>query len=139
MLRFERPRSATLHELRKRTKDHAHQLALLRSTWQGPMQARRSDVERLADLLGDDHDLTTLRATLLECADEPDTPAVLETTIGLIERRQVELRTEAERIAALIYAERPKAFARRLERYWRIWRRKAAGSPVRYRPRLVTV
>jgi hypothetical protein len=39
-----------------------------------------------------------------------------------IEARQADLAREAFLLGRRLYAERPKAFARRLRRYWEAWR-----------------
>jgi len=110
-----------LHEWRKRVKDLWYHTRLLEPLWGEVMDARRRALKALSDALGDDHDLVVLRALLAE------EPALLGGSDGgkvaaLIERRQRELRAEAARSGALIYAEKPQAYVRRLGAYWRVWR-----------------
>ena len=58
------PSDEGFHEWRKRVKDHRYHLELLRDLWPAQMKARRGEVKALGELLGDEHDLTVLRATL---------------------------------------------------------------------------
>ena len=58
------PCDERFHEWRKRAKDHRYHLELLRDLWPAQVKARRAEVRALGDLLGDEHDLSVLRATL---------------------------------------------------------------------------
>ena len=84
------------------------------------MRGHAEDAHRLADLLGDDHDLAVLRSTLVEL--DGQIPRDLDPVLGLIEHRRAQLQTEAMFLGERLYAEKPKAFVRRLRRYWRAWR-----------------
>jgi CHAD domain-containing protein len=111
---------ADWHEWRKAAKYHWYHVRLLRGVWRPVMEARSRALSRLADLLGDAHDLDVLQGLLAEVTpgDEGTQPLVFE----LIERRREELRTEARPLGERLYAERPRAFARRMRAYWRAWR-----------------
>ena len=50
-------------------------------------------------------------------------PAHRETLRALIEARQTSLLADALGAGERVYAEKPKAFRRRLRAYWRAWRR----------------
>ena len=75
---------------------------------------------KLADYLGDEHDLTVLRETALarhDCfSDEQTLPALL----ALIDRCQDALREKAIYLGLRLYEEKPKAFAARFGQYWKI-------------------
>jgi CHAD domain-containing protein len=109
-----RPSPEHLHELRKRSKDVWHAAQLL-----GPALGKRSTklrrrAHRLADVLGDDHDLTVLA----ERADAmPGTFAAGERELlhTVIERRQRTLRREGLRRAGKLYRRKPRKLVRRLE------------------------
>ena len=115
------PSAEAIHEWRKRVKDHAHHVRLLQDVWKEPMKARRRETETLGDWLGDDHDLEVLRATLPSCREHAGTKS-LRTVLAFIDERQGELRAAAMTIGARLYAEKPKAFARRFDGYWSSWR-----------------
>ena len=98
--------SEHLHAWRKRVKDLWYQQQLLKDSWPGVMKAQAKEAKKLSKLLGDDHDLTVL-------AEHVEDPEVHE----LVAKRRAELLQEARALGRRIYAERPKAFARRCRRY----------------------
>jgi CHAD domain-containing protein len=112
----ERERSVeALHEWRKRVKDLWYHQRLLRDAWTAPLKAMAAESHRLADLLGDDHDL----AVLAERVTGSEGSATLdnETLLSLIAERRAELQEAALELGHRIYAEKPKAYGRRLARY----------------------
>ncbi|HEU4706983.1 MAG TPA: CHAD domain-containing protein [Solirubrobacterales bacterium] len=112
-------READFHEWRKRAKDLWHELRLFAPAWPGPLEATAEEAHRLSDLLGDHHDLAVLREDLGERNLGEAGTAALEAAIG---RRQEELAAAAFPLGHRLYAERPKAFSRRLRRCWEAWR-----------------
>jgi CHAD domain-containing protein len=58
------PSDESLHEWRKRAKDHWYHLRLVRNGWKPLLRTTAEEAEQLSDLLGDDHDLAVLRASL---------------------------------------------------------------------------
>jgi CHAD domain-containing protein len=104
-----------LHHLRQRVVDHRYQMELVEPLW--PRQGRMwtEEAERLRDRLGRCQDLEILKR--LTGPHQPLahwrsrlTPACAERTTELAQR--------AARIALRLFAERPKAFRRRLEALW---------------------
>jgi CHAD domain-containing protein len=93
-----------LHEWRKRVKDLWYQSRLLEAAWPGTFDALAGEAHALSDRLGDDHDLGVLAEQLPELALR-------------CHRRRAELQDEAFAIGARLYAEKPKAFARRMAAY----------------------
>ena len=100
------PSTENLHDWRKRVKDLWYQQRLLEATWPGVVKAQAKEAKRLSKLLGSDHDL----AVLAEAVDDPELQV-------LIDERRDELLVEARALGRRVYAERPKAFARRVHRY----------------------
>jgi CYTH domain-containing protein/CHAD domain-containing protein len=114
------PTFEAVHELRKRGKDLWYQVRLLRDAWEPVLEATAEEIHDFTDLLGDHHDLAVLAEDL---ADRPQVAAAQRETLkALIEARQAELLGEARAAGERIYAEKPKAFGRRLHAYWRAWR-----------------
>jgi CHAD domain-containing protein len=118
---YQNPSTETFHEWRKRVKYHWYHMRLLRSIWPGPMQARCEAADGLSDALGNDHDLSVLRETLLERPADFGGEETIQAVLGLTAQRQVELRARAKRLGARLYAEQPKRFAKRLRGYWNAW------------------
>jgi CHAD domain-containing protein len=104
-----------LHLLRQRVVDHRYQMELVEPLW--PRQGRvwTEEAERLRDRLGRCQDQEILKG--LTAPHQPLarwrsrlTPAVSERTTELAQR--------AARIARRLFAEKPKAFRKRLETLW---------------------
>lgn len=116
------PGTDALHEWRKRVKDHWYHQRLLRNSWREVLGPSADAVHELSDRLGDDHDLALLREHAAELpgsfADADEQLALLES----IDRRREELQEEAFELGARVYAEKPKALARRFEELFTAWR-----------------
>ncbi|MFZ0091277.1 MAG: CHAD domain-containing protein [Solirubrobacteraceae bacterium] len=115
-----RPSDENLHAWRKRVKDLWYQLRLLAPVGGGAVRGQSKDAGALADLLGDDHDLAVLRVTLERIG--VDVATDLDAVIGLVDHRRGELQAAALSLGERVYAEKPKAFRRRLRQYWRAGR-----------------
>jgi CHAD domain-containing protein len=116
----EEPTTERLHEWRKRAKDLWYHERLLQEAWPAVLDAHGEEAHVLSELLGDDHDLAVLRGRLEQGIELPAGPAVdLDTLQRLIDERRGELQEQAERLGRRLYAEKPKAFTRRLGRYLR--------------------
>lgn len=116
------PDAERLHEWRKRVKDQWYHSQLLTPCWPQDFKRRCRHLKRLADELGDDHDLAMMGQLL---ADEPalfGDEATRERLAALIEERRAELQAAAFANGRRLYAESPKALVKRIEAYWRIAR-----------------
>jgi CHAD domain-containing protein len=112
------PSAENVHRWRKRAKDHWYQLRILREAWPELLAETAEQAHALADRLGDHHDLAVLEVDLQSRTDLGERGAFE----AAIERPQEELLEAALDIGRRLYAEKPKAFRRRLERYWLAWR-----------------
>lgn len=112
------PRAENVHEWRKRAKDLWYQLRVMTAAWPELLGETADRAHELADLLGDHHDLAVLEEDLASRQGMGDE----EKLKALIGRRQEELLASAFEIGERLYAEKPKAFSRRLRRYWLAWR-----------------
>ena len=116
------PGTETLHEWRKRVKDHWHHHVVLERSWPGLMKQYGDEAHALSDLLGDDHDLTVLREWAWAHPEAAGSVPGLEELAGAVGKRRAQLQREAFELGARLYAERPSDFARRLRLYWEAWR-----------------
>ena len=104
---LEEPSTENLHEWRKRVKDLWYHCSILQEAWKPVMTALADEAHELSDRLGDDHDL----AVLLDFGAESLEP--------LIATRRAELQEEAFAYGSRLYADKPKAFVRRIEHWSR--------------------
>lgn len=111
------PGAESVHDWRKRGKDLTYQLRIVRGAWPELLGETADRSHYLTDLLGDHHDLELL-ADDLEGREIEGKGEIEE----LIRRWQGELLDEAFELGQRLYAEKPKAFERRLRVYWQAWR-----------------
>jgi CHAD domain-containing protein len=124
------PTPENLHDWRKRVKDFWYHLRLLKPVSEPTMSGQAEEAHRLSELLGDDHDLWVLREALIEMETEMErevqgeipAPVDLDPLLGAIDQRRAQLESAAMLLGARVYAEKPKAFRRRIHHYWRAWR-----------------
>jgi hypothetical protein len=116
------PTDANYHEWRKRLKYHWYHQRILRNVWKPVMQARIGEARRLADLLGDDHDLAVLQSALLGGPDLYGSGESLAPVLHAITAKQADLRAQADALGRRMYAEKPKQFIRRMHALWKAWR-----------------
>jgi CHAD domain-containing protein len=127
---YDAPSSERFHDWRKRVKYHRYHLELLAELWPRQLQSRRKEVKTLGGMLGDEHDLVVLEATL---ADEGDDFGAASAPLvsGLATQRRAELRAAMRPLGQRLFAERPKALARRFAAYWQAAQTEAAGGEQR--------
>jgi CHAD domain-containing protein len=108
-----KPTTENLHELRKRAKDLWYGARLLRPVSPKRIKQLAGRAHRLADLLGDDHDLAVL---LDRARSRPELfePGELELLTALIKRRRRVLQRRALRCAARVYRRKPRKLLRTL-------------------------
>jgi len=117
------PSPENLHEWRKQVKNFRYHLRLLCPEWPAAARALTDELERLGELLGDDHDLALLKQFVAEqCAGETREGAALNR---LVEARQKKLRAAALKLGSQIYAEPPAVVCAQLGNHWRAWRGEA--------------
>lgn len=124
-----RPAPEALHALRKRVKDHASQLRLLRNAAPEVVRKRRETCKEIAEFLGDERDLGILAETL----SDRKVPGVREETRDVllrhIAKRRKALWRRASKAAELCFEESPRALASSLTAAW------AEAAPARPRSR----
>jgi CYTH domain-containing protein/CHAD domain-containing protein len=107
-----------MHEWRKSVKYLWYQMRLLRDASPSVIEPLIDQLDRLADALGDDHDLAVLVASLDADAARFGTPEIVAHARDVAREQQRVLRIPALRAGAVVYTERPRAFRSRVTRYW---------------------
>ncbi len=114
------PTDRRMHEWRKAAKYLWYQVQLLRDAAPSVLGPLADELDRLAETLGDDHDLSVLVELLDEQPDAYGTRKAVDHVRKLARRRQRELRKYAFRSGSTIHAERDDAFVHRIARYWQL-------------------
>jgi CHAD domain-containing protein len=112
-----RPTPARLHEWRKQVKNYWHALEPLVATTPG-LKGLLRDVHRLADRLGDDHDLALLRERL---ADGGIGGRTRREAVARLDDRRAALEAEAFALGERLYGARTRRLRPRFRGYWRRW------------------
>jgi len=104
-----------LHELRKRVVEHRYQMELIEPLWPKLGRAWVAEAQKLRDRLGSYQDLAVL--TGMTAPHQPLAPW-RSRLAPLIAARQERHLASARRMAGRLFAEKPKAFRRRIEALW---------------------
>jgi CHAD domain-containing protein len=108
-----------LHEWRKRVKHLWHALQILEPLRPALLEELADHAHKLADLLGDDHDLAVLTQRVREeGADQKSNEALI---VLIVTRRQA-LQERALALGERLFLDKPRRFESRLGNYWRRWR-----------------
>jgi CHAD domain-containing protein len=114
------PETEAFHEWRKRVKYHWYHTLLLKGLWPREMATRATELKRLSDHLGDEHDLAVFVESL---ATEPalarEAP---DDLLAAVAERRAGLQSRAFPLGRRTHAEPPGALAERFGRYWTVWR-----------------
>jgi CHAD domain-containing protein len=107
------------HAWRRAVKTHRHQLAALKEIAPARMKARVDELDRLGELLGDEHDLTVLEAAICGARTRLSDPGQVDELLQKITNRKRQLRQRARPLGKRVFAEPPAAFRDRLRRDFR--------------------
>ncbi len=110
------------HEWRKQIKHLAEHVALLRLLHPKAAARTTATLGKLADTLGDEHDLTVLAATLAGSHDGEIPTVDLHVVAEAIEERRGILRKKALRRGRRFFDEGAGEFARCWRKRWQRWR-----------------
>ncbi|MFO0810146.1 MAG: CHAD domain-containing protein [Gemmataceae bacterium] len=116
----EAPTADNFHELRKSAKHLGYAVEFLRATRPGALGQLAKRLKEMAQALGDARDLALLRRTIEATPDTFAAPGAV--LAALADRRRMELESAALVLGQRIYRRKPKAFVRKIERYWHDWR-----------------
>jgi len=104
-----------LHDLRRRVVEHGHQMGLIEPLWPRLGKVWAEEAQRLRNRLGACQDLAVLAN--LTAPHQPLAPWRSRLAPVIEARRAAHLKTAA-RLAGRLFAEKPKAFRRRIAALW---------------------
>jgi CHAD domain-containing protein len=110
----------TLHDLRSRVVAHRYQMELIEPLWPKFGRLWVAEAQRLRDRLGAFQDLSVLQGFT---APHQPLAAWRSRLAPLIAARQATHAKAAQRMAGRLFAERPRAFRKRIEALWKSGRR----------------
>ena len=116
------PSDDAVHGWRKRSKDLWYHLRIVRRAWRQALAPVADEAHELSDLLGDHHDLAVVADDVSRRGGR-FTDGAQQRVLALIRSRQAELLDDALPLGERLYAEKPKAFGKRLGTYWRAKKR----------------
>ncbi|MGZ8900691.1 MAG: CHAD domain-containing protein [Limisphaerales bacterium] len=118
-----KPSAQHLHAWRKGVKDLTLHLRLLKNAAPKKMGALLIKLERLGELLGDEHDLSMLRRTVVRESINQALESEAGAILPLIELQRLRLRNTAFSESSPLFEEKPSDFYKRLHRDWNDWRK----------------
>ena len=104
-----------LHDLRRRVVEHRHQMDIIEPLWPRLGKVWAEEAQRLRNQLGSCQDLAVLAD--LTAPHQPLAPWRSRLTPLISARRDAHLKSAA-RLAGRLFAEKPKAFRRRIAALW---------------------
>jgi hypothetical protein len=99
-----------------------HQLQILEPVRPGKLGGLAVRYHKLADYLGDDHDLAVLRLKIETHANAFERTRDLDELLRRLDRRRVQLQDKAFGLGSRLFADKPRAFAQQMSKYWQAWR-----------------
>lgn len=115
---YERSDARDFHEWRKRVKDMRHQMEFLAPLWPEVVVGTAMTLERLGNLLGEDHDMAELLGLLETRPDLCPDPHERSLFRALANQRRGELQVAGEILGRRVYAEQPGSLTSRFAEYW---------------------
>jgi len=110
-----------LHEWRKREKDLWYATRLVTPSAPAVLGPQAKLLHVLSEDLGDDHDLAVLADRIGVDPDDFGGEHAARPTLDRAAQVRHRLQHHAFGLGAQVYAESPKAFARRMKAYWKAW------------------
>lgn len=115
---YRRSAPGDLHQWRKRVKDMRHQMEFLSPLWPEVVVGTAMTLDRLGDILGEDHDLAELMNLLRDRPDLCPDPRERSLFRALANQRRNELQVAGEILGRRLYAEKPGSLSSRFGEYW---------------------
>jgi len=118
---IDNPTAGNYHQWRKRVKYLRHQTEILEPIWFDVVGGYARSLDRLGELLGEEHDLAELLRVIAEvpglCPDSIERSLLA----ALAQQRRAELRSASLSLGTRIYTESTERFVSRFGAYWRAW------------------
>jgi len=113
------PAEVTFHEWRRRVKYLRYQTEALNLLWPNMLGSVEASLGELADVLGDEHDLSVLGTLVVAQPELLPVDTERYSLLTAVARQRIALQRESFVIGQRIYAEVSPNFVARLRSYWR--------------------
>jgi hypothetical protein len=110
--------AADFHEWRKASKYHGFHVDLLKRSAPAVLDGEIETIDKLSVLLGTHHDLVVLKDAIDHAPERFGDEANVAALHEAIAERKDEIEKDAFELGRQVFAERPRALARRFKRYW---------------------
>ncbi|MGO8953887.1 MAG: CHAD domain-containing protein [Rhodomicrobium sp.] len=120
-----------IHSWRKLAQQHWRHMLLLKDAWPKEAKARVAQARRLSGVLGQHNDLAVMREIILTNRIVFRSPDDVKMLCRCIEKKQAQFLSEADSEGGRLYAEKPKAFGKRLDAHWHSAKRKSGTAEAR--------
>lgn len=129
---YKHPSTEKFHTWRRSVKYLRHQMEMLTPLWPEVVVGMAITLERVGEMLGQDHDLAMLSSAIANDDGLCPDPALRSLIVALASQRRSDLQTAARILGRRVFAERPESITGRLEVYWesRLPENRAALSAV---------
>jgi CHAD domain-containing protein len=118
VMAYHNPSPANFHRWRKRVKYLKHQMEIMTPLWPEVVLGMAITLDRMAELLGEDHDLVDLLQSLTERPELCPKPIERSLLRALAEQRRSDVQTASRILGRRIYAESPAGLKGRFGAYW---------------------
>ena len=126
---YAQPTTENFHSWRKQVKYLWHQFQILQPLWPALMKVLAQDCDRLADRLGDEHDLAVMQESPLVQEMQGANRGNAEVFSSIVSRERSRLRRAATPLAERIYVESANRFVVRVEGYWLAYHSQGLTDP----------
>jgi CHAD domain-containing protein len=106
------------HRWRIRAKNLYYQLEFLESVWPKKFHQMRSDLSKLQDQIGVDHDVAVLRSWLKEKPEAFGDREMVQRVVACLDNRTRQLRQTSVPLGRMIWHEKSRHFVREVGRHW---------------------
>jgi len=116
------PVPENFHEWRKRVKYLWHQIEILFNLNPEVLGELAILLHKLADILGDHHDLVILKGTAFEYSEEFNDEREMKVFFDRIGSKRLDLEIQAKYLGSQLYYRSAEDFCDDLDKYWLTWR-----------------
>ncbi len=118
VMAYRNPTPGNFHLWRKRVKYLKHQMEIITPLWPEVVLGMVITLDRMAELLGEDHDLVELLDSLTDRPELCPNPMERSLLRALAEQRRSDVQTASRILGRRIYAESPAGLKGRFGAYW---------------------